>query len=218
MDVATHFVISAGVKMDYGGYQNRVDLFGNWWTLPVKKGAKDQALKEVRYEPSDLLKVTAHGRHMLCGKKWPFADRVDAILKLVEKYNTGYLYDVNFSALFAIKGELGITTEIIANFDRPFSDLSKTENLLRRTGITGFENDSYLAGSGTLGYLDHKVWPPKCKVLAQDRTKDVDTGTVLQLISRHERPMDVIRSSFSWRLIDGLTAAPQENSGDRAAL
>ena len=208
-------VVSAGVKMDYRGYQNRVKLRGDWWTLPVPRASKHMALKDVAFERAALHKTIEHARQMLCGKKWPHGGVTAQILDdtLRELGQSNSLLDLNVAALDAVRGALGLSTLVIVNEQAPDPSLSRTQNLRLRVqpGTMPFE---YLAGQGTADYLDVDQLPASCSVLVQKRAKAVDTGTVLQLISKHGTPLDEIRGAFTWRCFDG----GQEHTGDRAAF
>lgn len=211
-------IFSCGVKMDYGGFQNRVQLDGSWWTLPVPKAAKHLPLMDVRFDRALLPKVLHQARHALCGKRWPHRDTVEAILQdtVARLGDSNFLLDLNHAAFEAVADALGLYGQtVILDFGQPDSDLGKTENLLARIRRHVGPDSVYLAGPGARAYLDHDIWPETMGLKFQECTKPVDSGTVLQLISREGDALGVLSDAFTWR---DARAAGKNVFGDSAAL
>jgi hypothetical protein len=208
-------IISAGVKLDYGGYQNRVGMAGTWWTIPVRKGAKDLPIKDVRFDRAALPRVMKTGLQAFGGKRWRNAELVRAILADTEAElgSSDLLLDLNMAAFSAVAAALGIRVSVHVDLNEPPAQLSKTERLVSRLAPHAERGDVYLSGNGSLDYLDEAQWPDWLGLMAQHRMNNVDSGTVLQLIAIAEEPLDTIEKSFAWREVN-----VSEHTGHRAAL
>lgn len=210
-------IVSAGVKMDYGGYQNRVAMNGTWWTVPVRKGAKHLPIKDVRFDPAGWEKALHTARQALGGKRKPNGALVRQILEdtVTRLGASDFLLDLNLSAFAAVQKALGLSVRVIVDEIEPLPEHSKTERLMKRVMRYARPGDTYLGGAGLLEYLTPEHWHGGLKLEVQERTDEsVDNGTVMQLIAQDEEPLETIKTAFCWRPID----VRQEHPGDCAAF
>ena len=210
-------IVSAGVKMDYGGYQNRVQMNGTWWTAPVRKGSKHLPIKDVRFDPEGWEKALHTARQALGGKRRRNGALVLEILDdTVARLGTSdFLLDLNMAAFDAVSVALGLSVRVVVDEIEPDPDAGKTERLLTRVMRHAQPGDTYLAGAGLLDYLSPAHWHCRLKLEVQGRPDDaVDSGTVLQLIACDQTPLETINAAFCWRPMD----VRQDHSGDRPAF
>lgn len=209
-------IMSAGVKLEYGGYQNRVRFNNTWLTVPLRSGAKHCPIKDVRFHRDGLEKAMFTVRQALGGKRWVNASLIHHIIdKTLERLGqSNFLLDLNVIAFEVVRDALGLSTSFVINDEEPELWQSKTERLLSRIQPFAGSGTIYLAGQGFTGYFDPAKWDPSIQVEVQVPLKSVDNSTILQLIAKNSEPLEVIRSSFGWSRIDVW----KEDPGRRAAF
>lgn len=208
-------VMSCGVKMDYGGYQNRVGLGGGWLTLPVEKGSKHLPLRDVKVCPGALDAVNKRVLQELAGKRWPYRALIQDIMARVYNHPSDFLIDINLSAFWAVRDVLGIKTDVVMDWEEPEIEGSKTAKLVARIRRKAPHATVYMAGPGFSNYVNPDEWPADLKVSLQGVNKGVDTGTILQSIAQNgPEALLSLGSMFSWSPPD----APKEVYRDCAAL
>jgi WbqC-like protein family len=205
-------IMSCAVKLDYGGYQNRVPFNGAWLTVPVVGESKHRLLRDVRFHPAGLEKVERTIRQQLGSKKWPGAGAVNAILDktLADLGVSTFLVDLNLAAFFAVRDHFGLATK--ARIDQPGPDerLSKCGRLVERVRRLTPAATVYLAGSGFPAYFEPSVWPAGLELRVQILPEGLYSGTVLQLIARGASLHEVM-GACSWG------AHVEADTGRRAA-
>lgn len=194
-------ILSAGVKFNYANYQNRVLLNGSWWTIPVRKGAKDQAICEVRFDQTGARKAFKTGRQALCGKRNRNAELAATILAEAEAAvdRSDFLLDLNVAAHEAVIRALGLATRTVVDTTAPIDDFSKTRRLVDRIRRNAPGCTTYLSGEGSVDYIAPSEWPTDIALVVQSPNGVVDSGTALQLIAREDQPVRAIRNLFGWR-------------------
>lgn len=197
-------IMTSAVKMDYGGYQNRVPFNGSWLTVPVEGGAKHKDLIDVRFDRAGLDKTLFTIRQQLGGKRWPGRDAIHAILDqtLWLLGNFDFLCDLNQAAFFAVRDHLGIKTDVKLDQRRPDPRLSKCERLVQRVRRLTPSATTYLAGRGFLGYYEKDNWPSEIALRTQNPSEGLYTGTILQLIARDEASLHEVRGACSWEPVN----------------
>ena len=213
--VCDKLIMTCAVKMDYGGFQNRVGLNDTWLTVPVAAGSKHALLLDVRIVPGCLDKVFKTILNTLGGKKWPHADVVGDIVEQTRRGLGGsdYLVDLNISAFHAVNKALGARCVAVFDETMPRNDMSKTARLAERVKRLTPEATRYMGGGGMAAYIKSGQWPTNIEVFVQHPKVPLDKGTILQLIAQVDAPLEVVRDAFSWEPLDG-----HEDVGDSAAL
>lgn len=213
VDAADLLIMSCGVKMDYAGYQNRVELQGSWLTVPVPKGSKHVLLKDVRFDRAALPKIAHRILQGLAGKRWPGREQVHAIVARGLSCESDFLVDLNIAGFQAVRDVLGITTPFVVDDVVPPEDAGKTERLVERIRRHVPDDAVYLAGAGLLDYLDRDRWPKDLGLAVQRSNGALDSGSVVQLIAQQADALPIIRAAFHWEPVDA-----QEDPGRLSAL
>lgn len=191
-------IMSAGVKFDYAGYQNRVQIDEFWWTLPVEGDAKNKLIKDVRFKKDGLGKVMRTARQQFCSKKNSFRDRVELILDRVTEavQDTDSLLVFNVAAFEAVHEVLGLSTKWVVDLEPPTETLSKTDRLVER--ITRFVPEGpvdYLAGAGAVDYINAKAIPDRIGISIQRVREGSWPGTILKALSQQKSPLALLESA-----------------------
>lgn len=209
-------IMSAGVKLDYGGYQNRVRFNNTWLTVPLRAGSKHIPIRDVRFHRDGLQKTMFTIRQALGGKRWLNGQLICHIVDetFARVGHSDFLLDLNVVAFEVVRDALKLKTAYVIDDQEPEPWQSKTERLLTRIMTYAVPGSTYMAGQGIKDYLEPEKWNPKFGLEVQVPLKEVDNGTILQLIAKDGEPQEVIRSSFGWSRID----VRKEDFGRCAAL
>lgn len=201
-------VVSAGVKFDYAGYQNRVPFNGSWLTLPVVGDAKNQLIKDVRFNRAALPKLFRTLTQTAGARRNPFGNRVRCLVEVMETFEGDSLFDFNTKCLFLLLGFLdGRGSSVSFDIEPVTEGEDKTARLvarLRRHVST--EPFDYYAGQGALSYIDPHALPARVRLMVQVAKEGVCRDSILQLIAREQNPAQRILDSFTWVTAESLSS------------
>lgn len=181
-------ILSGGVKLDYGGYQNRVSLHGSWVTLPILKTTKECALYNVRFDRAALPKIHQRLTQTLASKRQPNRELIRDILAVTfEGPSSDFLMDFNVNAFMAVANVLGIKPRLELDTTEPNPAISKSANLFARVRRHVKGPATYLAGQGQLAaYLDFGACPSDMRIMLQKLNERLDPNTILQSIAQSQ--------------------------------
>lgn len=193
------FVIhTAGVPLDYGGYQNRVRLFDTWLTVPVRN--RHALIKDVEIDRLGWMKALRTIEQQLGGKKWPHRHRIQWIVEEMSYLGSDSLLELNLRGFHAIRSVLRLGTGAAIDYAEPDPHASKTQRLVARLQRHTPRVATYLAGCGALAYLQPEHWNPAVRLLVQKPRHGLDPSTLLTLIASHDDPLQEVKRACSWEL------------------
>lgn len=191
-------LILINVKPDYE-HGNRVMVNKSWMTLPVLRDTKDNYFEGVLLQDYKInrTKIIRTIEQNFYTKRNPFKNRLDPILEELNKthFRLGALNLLLFGHVARI---LGID---IGKVHMPGCTLSgegsKSERLRKYIVDNVGPNFIYLSGMGAIDYMDEEefVYPVKYQRVLNG---EVPTGTVLEIIVKHEDPYNYIKNSFDF--------------------
>ena len=207
-------IVSAGVKFDYAGYQNRVPFNGGWLTVPVCSDSKNQLIKDVRFHPGCLDKVYRTIAQTVGAKRQPHRDRVLFVLEmLLTRLHTDFLLDLNMVALDAIRHQLNCAVPVAVDLLPADETLNKTDRLvarLRRHAGTG--PLTYLSGAGAAAYIDPQALPPDVSLLVQFAKEGVCADLILQSLASDHDPVSRVTAMFGWWPVASSSSLPTQTT------
>lgn len=204
LTLARVFGVTTDVKMDYGGYQNRVPLGDGWLTLRVAKDSKHQLINEVQVAEGFLLTdliPTIKGR--MNRKSHPHIERLNEVfdaLSDLDKQGERRLCEINCTLLRLVHKMLFSHTEIVPIIAGPYHGATKADRLFERLERIGMVSGVYLAGPGTAAYLRDAPPHHSISVFVQEDNQlgHTDTGqSVLHFLGRYEDPLTEMQSRFT---------------------
>lgn len=201
MAEADLFGITTDVKLDYGGFQNRVPLGNGWLTVGVSKDAKNQLIRDVRLADAFRCKVmldTLQGR--MSKKKYPFLARLDLIKHLMctlDEERT--LVAINCTLNAAVAMLLNMGTAFRMTPVAEYQGETKHDRLFERLDRICPDGGTYIAGRGTAAYLEPDRIPSKWEMLVQQpipSDKGDSDQSVLHFLAKYEDPLTEMKSRF----------------------
>lgn len=205
-DLCTHLILFSAVQYDKGQVTNRVKIEDEWVTVPVHAGI-DKTIKDVCYEQRAIRKVVATIEQRLMNKHIPFRDRLVPVMECLVQASTAHdsLALLNTELIRSIAGVLGLNFKFTIDND-PMIGETKTARLhdmLKRNMSAEERNYDtrhvntgswFLSGGGGREYLESM--PGLRTMYVEGNWPDC---SVLQLIAKHEFPMNTIRGAVHIR-------------------
>jgi hypothetical protein len=174
------------------GYQRRVKMRDNWFSVPVMDGASYEPIFAKRIDPnasSRLLGQAIIGRY---GGSRFWKQRGPRILELVDRLHTDRLWQFNLELILGIRDLLGIETPISLSMPTVGKGSVGLVSVLRRYGRC-----TYLSGTGA------KVYMGDCREFTQagidviwSNHQAVTGDSILSVIMDYEDPMEIVMSEL----------------------
>ena len=135
------FILLCHCQWEKGGYQNRCNLDGNWYTMPVHQGISGPGGRIIDKQYINPLSAWSKIRTKL--------SRYDHILNQLDSCICDSLADTNEVIIRRLAHMAGIKTNIIRDVDTDLQGTSRLIDLVLRAGGT-----TYLSGPSGKDYLD----------------------------------------------------------------
>lgn len=200
------YVIYAGVKFDQYDHQHRVQIDRAWVTLPVERGQRHRLIKDVLLAENYQTALGRIGKtiRMSCmGKRFPYRDRLDGIVSILEGWNGRWMLDLNNALMFSLAEVLGIRTRFFVDLiERPMERIDKLDSCIERYSLG--QPVMYLAGRGGLDYMSHTSLKIPVETRFQLMREGISPDSILQSISKEKNPLAAVRSCARWETKEGL--------------
>lgn len=187
-------IVYAGVQYLQGGHQNRVQMNGQWATLPVLRSMttmiKDVRLKDSRRAVTKIGKTVQQTYGL---KKYQHRDRLDPLLDLMSSWESEWLLDLQMATTDLLISLLGLKVETVVSTTVYEGD--KVDKL--RQCLVPEPSMILMSGGGGRG-LGYESIPNVAEVLYQKVHDGVDTGSILGLLVSEKDPKSLIEQAACW--------------------
>lgn len=182
----THIVLT-GVQFIRDDYLQRTKIAGNWFGLPLDRSTIRGPIKDVRVQHSGL--DNAASRLLLTyGKKWAGHQNIAQLAEVLNRTTTRWLWEIDLVLMVAVADLLKIEFDLAIDDVVPDRGLSKTERLVAHVLRHTAEGDGvqYLAGGGTMTYLNFEYVPKNWSIHTNKRSYPEDS--IVDYLAKNEIP------------------------------